>query len=195
MNVDASGTLDQLRCEVCGARVSTLRRGRCWGCYQKWQDTQPVALGASCVICGERRKENLQRVELFGRWYNMCHICAVRTHRLNPMPKAIEGIRQRLQRDRRYGDRRGDNRDSRIMNKERRVGERRAEAIEEGDIVWMEDAPDIVVEAKDGEEEAAAITSLFDKEDAEFLFDDEENEEVLEFSSEKEAVAQNAERS
>jgi hypothetical protein len=164
MSVDASGTLDQLKCEVCGARVATLRRGRCWGCYQKWQEAQPVALGSSCVVCGERRKDNLQRVELFNRWYNMCHICAARTHRLTPVPRSIEGIKQRLQRDRRYGDRRGGRHDPRLIQKERRVGERRAMRIDEGDIMWMEDAPVIEIET-DQDEDLQEITSLFDREE------------------------------
>jgi hypothetical protein len=164
MSIDASGTLDQLKCEVCRARVATLRRGRCWGCYQKWQEAQPVGLGAQCVVCGERRKDNLQRVELFGRWMNMCHICAVRTHRLNPVPRSVEGIRQRLQRDRRYGDRRRGQADARLIKKERRVGERRAMTLEEEDILWMEDAPIIEIESSDPED-SAEITSLFDRED------------------------------
>ncbi len=177
MKVDASGTIEQLRCEVCGAGVATLRRGRCWGCYNKWQEVQDVGFGAKCVVCGERRRDNLQRLELFGRWHNMCHICAVRTHRLNPMPKAIEGIRQRLLRDRRYGDRRNDSEDARLMNKERRVGERRAVSIDEDDIVWMTDAPDIILERDGEDDDPALITSLFDKEEAK-LFEEEESDDL-----------------
>ena len=164
MSIDAAGILEQLKCEVCGARVATLRRGRCWGCYQKWQQAQPVGLGAQCVICGERRKDNLQPVELFGRWLNMCHICAVRPHPLNPVPPSIEGIRKRLQRDRRYGDRRRGQADIRLRKKERRVGQRRAVLLEEDDILWMEDAPIIEIESRTDDQDAET-TSLFDRVD------------------------------
>lgn len=180
MKVDATGTLEQLRCEICNAKVSTLRRGRCWGCYRKWQDLQDVGFGASCVICGERRKDNLQRLELFGKWHNLCHICAVRAFRLNPMPRAVEGIRQRLMRDRRFGDRRYDGSDDRLISKERRVGERRAESIEEDDIIWMTDAPDIILECDEGQEEEVSLTSLFDREEPDGLMSEDSDLECLE---------------
>ena len=50
-------------CEVCGAQVATLRRGRCWICYVRWADARPVGLGAKCAICSDRRRENLRMVE------------------------------------------------------------------------------------------------------------------------------------
>ncbi len=163
MGADAVGTLEQLRCEVCGAKVSTLRRGRCWGCYQKWQESQPVGVGARCVICGERRRENLQRVEIFGKWLPMCHICAVRTMRLTPLPRSLEGIRQRLERDRRFGDRRSGRADRRLIRKERRVGERRAVPIEDDDVLDIEDLP--ILEIFGDEDDKAQVTSLFERMD------------------------------
>ena len=30
-----------LPCGVCGAAVSELRRGRCWGCYTRWAESRP----------------------------------------------------------------------------------------------------------------------------------------------------------
>ncbi len=161
MGADAVGMLEQLHCEVCGAKVSTLRRGRCWGCYQKWQEAQPVGVGARCVICGERRRENLQRVELFGKWLPMCHICAVRTMRLSPLPRSLEGIRQRLERDRRFGDRRSGRADSRLIHKERRVGERRAVPVEDDDVLDIEDLP--IVEIFGDQDDKAQVTSLFER--------------------------------
>ncbi len=163
MGADAVGTLEQLRCEVCGAKVSTLRRGRCWGCYQKWQQAQPVGLGARCVICGERRRDNLQRVELFGKWLPMCHICAVRTMRLSPMPRSLEGIRQRLERDRRYGDRRVGKPDTRLVKKERRVGERRAVPVSEEDVLEVEILT--LAELEPEQDTPSQVTSLFDRVD------------------------------
>lgn len=162
MRTDASGMLQQLRCEVCGASVATLRRGRCWGCYERWQKLQPVGVGAHCVICTERRRENLQRVELFGKWQTMCHICAVRALRLNPMPPSLEGIRARLRRERRYGDRRLGRKDTRLLEVERRVGERRAVLLSESDILWMHDLPEIEIQ-EINPLDPSEITGLFER--------------------------------
>ncbi len=139
MSADASGTLFRQKCEFCGAAVNTLRRGRCWGCYQRWQQAQPVGKGASCVVCGERRNDNLQRVELFGRWLPMCHICASRTRRLQPMPASIPGIREALRRERRQKERRRGKPDTRLDTKDRRGPDRRAVDVEEADIISVED--------------------------------------------------------
>jgi hypothetical protein len=121
--------------------VAVLRRGRCLGCYRDWQEAQPVGLGASCVVCGDRRKDDLQRVELHGRWLPFCHVCAAKTRRLDPLPPSVEGIRQRLQRERRYGDRRREAPDARLFREERRGDERRALLVEDADILWMDDLP------------------------------------------------------
>lgn len=138
MTADASGTLFRQTCEFCGAMVSTLRRGRCWGCYQKWQEAQPVGSGARCVVCGERRLDNLQRVELFGRWVPMCHLCAVRTRRLQPTPTDVDGIRAALHRERRRRERRHAALDTRLAPKDRRGPDRRALPIRDEDIVSVE---------------------------------------------------------
>lgn len=141
MTADASGTLFRQRCEFCGAVVNTLRRGRCWGCYQHWQETQPVGKGAACVVCNDRRLDHLQRVELYGRWLPMCHLCAVRTRRLQPMPASVDGIRRALQRDRRVSERRIGKTETRLDPKDRRGPDRRAIPIEEADILAMADLP------------------------------------------------------
>src|SRR5437868_3971187 len=51
-------------CGVCGARVTELRRGRCWGCYTRWGESRPVGKGAACAICHERRRSELRLMEL-----------------------------------------------------------------------------------------------------------------------------------
>ena len=33
-------------CEVCRAHVSELRRGRCWGCYERWVEQRTSVTGA-----------------------------------------------------------------------------------------------------------------------------------------------------
>src|SRR5215471_9877129 len=112
------------KCEACGAKVAELRRGRCWGCYLKWSEARPVGMGAACVVCNERRRDNLRLIELLGRSQPMCHNCATKSVRLSPMPTTIEAIRERLVRDRRAGERRVGKRDHRIFARDRRVGDR-----------------------------------------------------------------------
>src|SRR2546421_490289 len=108
-------------CGVCGARVSELRRGRCWGCYRQWAELRPVGRGASCVICQERRRDHLRLVELHSRSVPLCHVCAARTLKLDPVPLSLEALRLMLARDRRADERRGDGLDHRIFPRERRV--------------------------------------------------------------------------
>ena len=112
-------------CGSCGAMVTELRRGRCWGCYSKWADMRPVPRGASCAVCDERRRENLRMVEVHNRSVTLCHICAARTLKLTKVPSSIDGLRQLLTRDRRADDRRGDGLERRVFPRERRVGDRR----------------------------------------------------------------------
>lgn len=113
-------------CGVCGAAVSELRRGRCWGCYTRWLESRPVGRGASCTICLEKRRAQLKLVELKGRSLPFCHGCAAQVLRMIEVPDSIEEIRHLLRRDRRDGDRReGEKVDHRIFPRERRVGERR----------------------------------------------------------------------
>jgi hypothetical protein len=113
-------------CQVCGAQVTELRRGRCWGCYTRWVDARPVGRGAACLICFEKRREQLKLMELHNRSVPICHGCSARILRLDQIPGTIDGVRIALKRDRRDGDRRGDDGlDRRIFPRERRVGERR----------------------------------------------------------------------
>ena len=115
-----------LPCGVCGAAVSELRRGRCWGCYTRWAESRPVGRGASCTICQEKRRNQLKLVELKRRSLPFCHGCAALVLRMSEIPDTVEEIRAALRRDRRDADRRdGEKVDQRIFPRERRVGERR----------------------------------------------------------------------
>lgn len=114
-----------IACGCCGARVTELRRGRCWGCYTKWAEQRSVPKGATCVVCDERRREHLRLVELHTKSVTMCHICAARTVKLAKVPSSIDALRRLLTRDRRLDDRRGDGLERRIFPRERRVGDRR----------------------------------------------------------------------
>jgi len=113
------------KCEVCGASVRELRRGRCWGCYSRWAETRPVGLGASCRLCGERRSGHLRSLELLGAWSAVCHDCCARVSRLQPMPPSIAGMRDALRRERRVLDRRVGEPDPRTAPGERRASDRR----------------------------------------------------------------------
>lgn len=112
-------------CGCCGAKVTELRRGRCWACYTKWAELRPVPKGAACAVCDERRRDNLRLVEVHSRSITLCHICAARTMKLAKVPGSIDGLRRALLRDRRAQDRRGDGLERRIFPRERRVGDRR----------------------------------------------------------------------
>jgi len=114
-----------LPCGVCGARVTELRRGRCWGCYTRWGDARPVGKGAACTVCGERRRSELRLMELHGRSHAFCHSCSGKLARIDSVPPTLAAIRDLLNRERRTGERRGEGVDRRIFPRERRVGERR----------------------------------------------------------------------
>ena len=122
-------------CEVCSAPVSELRRGRCWGCYSRWVEARPVGIGAACCICAERRRDYLKSVELLRSWVPMCHNCAGRAGKLEPLPQSLAGIRRALRRDRRVADRRAGRPDTRVYPRERRAGDRRHRGCEGGDAV------------------------------------------------------------
>jgi hypothetical protein len=113
-------------CTCCGAMVTELRRGRCWGCYTKWVELRPVPKGACCLVCTERRRDNLRSMEVMGQWATLCHICSARTLKLSQVPESLDTLRTILTRDRRQDDRRGDGVERRIFPRERRVGDRRA---------------------------------------------------------------------
>jgi hypothetical protein len=121
-----------ITCGVCGARVTELRRGRCWGCYMKWSDLRPVGKGAACVVCDEKRRDNLRLVEIHNRSLAMCHGCGARALKLAPIPHSIEGLRGALRRDRRGVDRRAEAVDQRIFPRERRISDRRGPSRELG---------------------------------------------------------------
>jgi len=127
-------------CEVCGAHVHELRRGRCWGCYGRWVESRPVGAGARCVTCGEQRKRVLKSVELFGNWKPMCFNCAGQVAQLEPMPSTIAGLKLAVSRERRRLDRRLGKPDTRVFRYERRVGERRLER----DVAVIDD--DMIIE-------------------------------------------------
>jgi hypothetical protein len=114
-------------CEVCNARVSELRRGRCWGCYGRWASARPVGLGARCVTCNEKRRRFIKAVELFGGWKPMCFNCAGQILDMQPLPTTIAALKAAVSRERRQIDRRIGKPDSRVFRYERRVGERRTD--------------------------------------------------------------------
>lgn len=118
------------QCEICCARVRELRRGRCWGCYNRWVEARPVGVGAVCRICGERRLAYLKSIELYGSWSPVCHSCAGRMAALEAMPQSVAGIRALLSRERRSAVRRLGRADGRAFPHERRLGERRADEVQ-----------------------------------------------------------------
>ncbi len=127
-------------CEVCGAHVVDLRRGRCFTCYSKWADARPVGLGASCTICNDRRRDNLRQLELLGAWVPMCYNCAGRTMRLDPPPRTLEALRHLLARERRAGDRRSAISPTWPAPVERRGLERRSVGhVENGDMFLVDE--------------------------------------------------------
>jgi len=113
-------------CDVCGAKVQEVRRGRCWGCYNRWVDTRPVGYGARCLGCGERRRRLLRSIELWGGWQPMCFSCSGQALALHPMPAGVPELKEALSRERRGPDRRFGKPDTRVFRYERRVGERRS---------------------------------------------------------------------
>jgi hypothetical protein len=146
-------------CEVCGARVATLRRGRCWICYIQWSDGRPVGAGARCAICQDRRHENLRMTEFRGTWVPMCHNCAAKAMQLSPLPRTVFAVRERLSRDRRWKERRQGKKDHRIFAVERRTNERRTDPPKWEEIEWL-DADDLIIEALDADDAPAEITGV-----------------------------------
>ena len=136
-------------CEICGATVFELRRGRCWGCYSRWVDARPVGLGASCRMCGERRRSVLKSMELLAAWTTVCHNCSARIAALTPLPRTLDDIRAAL------GDR-NDRRSLtvRITRPVEAVGDQSTGPIDEGMIL------DISELASDLESLAGDITRI-----------------------------------
>lgn len=133
------------QCDVCGAKVTALRRGRCAACYIRWAEQKPVGIGARCVICGERRRESLHMVEYQSSWHPMCHNCSSRAFQLEPLPKTVEAMREKLIRDRRYKERRLGGKDKRSYPIERRATLRRAIGADAWFDDWL-DATELIVE-------------------------------------------------
>jgi hypothetical protein len=136
---------EPLPCDVCGAKVNELRRGRCWGCYSRWVETRPVGLGAACVLCNDRRRDHLRSMELMGSWMPVCHNCAARTARMMPMPDTLDAVRLRLSRERRDGDRRDGKPDTRVYPRDRRGLERRSTGHADGDDLMLLGEDDILI--------------------------------------------------
>src|SRR4051812_14213768 len=153
-----------VHCEVCRASVSELRRGRCWGCYERWVETRPVGIGARCVTCTEKRRRFLKTVELFGSWKPMCFNCHGVVISLMPMPQTITLLKEAVSRERRMRDRRWGKPDGRVFVYERRVGERRfgrddeLPAVEDDMIIEIEEAPPGTFE--DFDQDITAIREL-----------------------------------
>jgi len=129
------------KCEVCGAHVSELRRRRCWGCYSRWVKARPVGFGAACILCSDRRRENLKSVELLGAWLPTCHNCSARAAALDPMPRTIAAIRKQLGRERRKRERRIGKNDTRVFQYDRRTSQRRdlSEPIDIEDLLLIDE--------------------------------------------------------
>jgi hypothetical protein len=133
-----------MKCEVCNANVNELRRGRCWGCYNRWVDARPVGVGARCCVCSERRRDALRSVELLGGWLPMCYTCSGRAMRLDPLPQSLAEIRKELDRERRRDERRIGKPDTRVFQYDRRTGDRRGERGAGDD--WMIIDEEMIVE-------------------------------------------------
>src|SRR6185437_11819949 len=126
-----------VRCGGCGEPPVDvpLRRGRCTRCYDAWCTKRPVGMGAACAACEDRRLSHLRYFELGvrgnapgGRWIVLCHNCVAAAVKMEPQPRSLDGLKMRLARERRWGDRRAESvgrpsvRDEKF---ERRDGERR----------------------------------------------------------------------
>ncbi len=126
-----------VRCGGCGKPPVgvPLRRGRCEPCYDAWCKARPVGMGAACAACEDRRLAHLRYFELGvrgnapgGRWIVLCHNCVAAAEKMEPQPRSLDGLKMRLARERRWGDRRAESvgrpstRDEKF---ERREGDRR----------------------------------------------------------------------
>jgi hypothetical protein len=74
-----------------------------------------VGQGATCAGCDDRRLGHLRYWELGGRghapggtWVVLCHNCVAMAEKLEPPPRSSDGLKMRLCRDRRWGDRRAE---------------------------------------------------------------------------------------
>ena len=144
-----------MKCEICNANVNELRRGRCWGCYNRWVDARPVGLGAQCCVCGERRRDQLRAIELLGSWMPMCYSCSGQAMPLEPLPQTLAGIRSALTRERRQDVRRGVKKDTRVFQYDRRHEDRRrGRAARELDWLLIDDELVIEIDETSGADKA-----------------------------------------
>jgi hypothetical protein len=106
-----------VRCGGCGEPPTDglLRRGRCARCYDAWVKSRTVGFGANCAACDDRRAVHLRYWELSvranapgGRWIVLCHNCVAAADSMKPPPRSLDGLKMRLARDRRWGDRRAE---------------------------------------------------------------------------------------
>jgi len=150
-------------CEVCRAKVTELRRGRCWGCYSRWVDARPVGIGARCLTCPEKRRRVLKSVELHGSWYPMCFNCAGQLLHLEWLPESVAELKALVSRERRHLDRRIGKSDGRVFQYERRVGERRSSR-DEYPIVDEEMIIEVLLDtsAREGEVDFEDVTRIRD---------------------------------
>src|SRR6185312_12639065 len=77
-----------VRCGGCGEPPVDvpLRRGRCTRCFE---------LGVRGNAPG-------------GRWIVLCHNCVAAAVKMEPQPRSLDGLKMRLARERRWGDRRAE---------------------------------------------------------------------------------------
>jgi hypothetical protein len=134
-----------MKCDVCRATVTELRRGRCWGCYARWVDARAVGIGARCCICAERRRDLLRSMELLGAWMPMCYACSGRANSLDPMPATLGEIRTALRRERRELERRHGKADTRVFQHDRRGDDRRGLRVARGD-EWLDIDEEMILE-------------------------------------------------
>jgi hypothetical protein len=139
--------LEPMRCGACGDEEregdAPHRRGRCRRCYEKWVRERPIGLGAFCTSCGERRVSALRYFELRRIWVVLCHSCSARAEALDPQPFSIAGLRLRLHRERRRGDRRSVGAKKNVLSGERREGDRR---LSERNLLDVTEFAELVVE-------------------------------------------------
>jgi hypothetical protein len=133
-----------VRCGGCHKPPTSgqLRRGRCDACYEAWVKSRIVGQGATCATCDDRRMVHLRYWEIGvrgnapgGRWIVLCHNCVAAAEKMDPPPRSVEGLKMRLKRDRRWGDRRSESvgrPSARHPAFERRVGERRRDHVLDG---------------------------------------------------------------
>ena len=161
-------------CGSCGAEPGPkkpLRRGKCARCYASWLAEKPIGIGACCSSCGERRRKTLRHFELAQTFIVLCQNCSARAEALSPQPRSVEGLRMRLLRDRRWGDRRAES----VSGVRQRYGAERRDNDRRTSERNVFDATDLVIEitAETAEEDGTmepdgpitGIHRLVDRED------------------------------